>query len=203
MKRGSPFHAAVNSAFARSRAQPPKDGVAGRARPIRIHPLALAFVVGFPGAIGAIALLAAMPRSGQDDGAFPLGVGLLALAAVLLILGVRSAVWVGPDALSVRFFGLRFTTVRFDEITSATFGMAFPSISFAIVLTDRRGRKALVHANWWRDETTVVTAVCRALVRYDMPMDRSTARIVSQVLRIRRPRAQITHHGLLRKDRTW
>jgi hypothetical protein len=163
----------------------------------------LAFVVGFPSAIGTLALVAALSRAGTSDNAFPLAMAAFALAAVLLILGARSALCVGPHDVTVRFFGLRSTAIRFHEVTAATFGMAFPSLSYAITLTDRRGRKVLVHANWWRDETVVLPLVCRALVDNDVPMDRSTARIVARVLGVKRPRAQIIHRALLRKDRTW
>ena len=160
-------------------------------------------MVGFPGLIGATMVAAAFSRSGVADGAFVPGVVLLAVGGVLLILGLRSVIFVGHDELTVRFFGARATTVRFQDLTSASITMTFPSISFAMALTDRAGRKALVHANWWRDEPSVVLPLCRALIEFDVPMDRSIARVVSKLLRVQRPKARIIHHGLLRKDRTW
>jgi hypothetical protein len=105
--------------------------------------------------------------------------------------------------VTVRFFGLRGTTVRFDELLAATFSMTFPTISFAITLRDRTGRKAVVHANWWRDEGMATVPILSALVEHEVAMDRTTARIVSQVLRVARPAATIVHRGLIRKDRTW
>jgi len=93
--------------------------------------------------------------------------------------------------------------VRLDELDSATFAMLFPSISYVISLADRRGRKARIHANWWRDEAAFMPPICRALVDHDVAMDRTTARIVSRVLRIKRPAARIVHRALLRRDRTW
>jgi hypothetical protein len=169
----------------------------------RLHPGSLAFVVGFPGLIAAAMLGAAFSRSGVTDGAFAPGLALVAGAAVLLVLGLRSVISVGPDDLTVRFFGVRATTIALREIASATLEMAFPSISFAMVLRDQAGRKVLVHANWWRDEASVMLPVYRALVEFDVAMDRSTARVVSKVLKVKRPKAGIVHHGLLRKDRTW
>jgi len=191
MRRGTLLHAACRSAFARSPGRLAADETGQQ----RLHPAALAFVVGFPGVVGTLALVAALSRSGIRDGAFPLAAGAIVIACALLILGVRSRLSMRDDRLTVRFFGLRSTTVLFRELKSATFGVAFPSISYAIALTDRGGRKALIHANWWRNESAVVTAVCRALVEYDVPMDRPTARVVSQVLRVKRPRqpSVITH----------
>jgi hypothetical protein len=202
MRRGALLHTAFRSAFARSQGGPPIGAAVGGSS-LRIRGAALVFVVGFPAAIGALALIAAVSRSGPSDGAFALGVGLLAAAGVLLALGLRSVLSVGEGALTVRFFGLRSTTVRFRDLRSATFGMAFPSISYAIALADRNGQKALVHSNWWRNESSVLVPVCRAIVDFDVPMDRSTARVVSQVLKVKRPKAQIIHRALLRKDRTW
>jgi hypothetical protein len=151
MRRGSAFHPAVRSAFSRAASEPIARGPGGTVA-TRISPYALAFVAGFPGAIGGLALAAAMSRAGLSDGAFALGVGLLLLAGCLLVLGLRSVLVVGPDRVTARFFGLRGTSVRFDRLTSATFGMTFPSISYGIALIDRVGRKAIVHANWWQDE---------------------------------------------------
>jgi hypothetical protein len=202
MKRVPPALAAASTAFAWSRRGAPHAGPHGDTK-LHIHPAALAFVVGFPGFIGAVALIAALSRSLPDDGALPMGVGFLGLAAVLLVLGVRSVLSVRQDRLTVRFFGLRSTTIQFTELRSATFVMTFPSISFAIALADRTGRKAVVHANWWQDEASAVAPICRALVKWDVPMDRSTARIVSKILKVKRPKARIIHHGLLRNDRTW
>jgi hypothetical protein len=42
-----------------------------------------------------------------------------------------------------------------------------------------------------------------AIVAGDAAMDRMTARIVSEILGITRPKARIVHRALLRKDRTW
>jgi hypothetical protein len=199
MRRGSPLHVAFASAFARSLGRVPS--AVGRRQ--RLHPGALAFVVGFPGLIGAAMVWAAFSRSGVNDGAFAPGVVLLTIAGVLLILGLLSVISVGRDDLTVRFFGLRATNVRFQDLTSATVTMTFPSISFAMALTDRSGRRAVVHANWWREEASIVLPVCRALVEFDVPMDRSIARVVSKLLKIHRPKARIIHHGLLNNDRTW
>jgi hypothetical protein len=204
MKRASTTTLAAGSAFVRA-------GVAARgsedARPttvrLRIHPAALAFVAGFPGVIGLLAIAASLGRSVPDDGARPLGIGLLLIAALLLVLGSRSRLVVTPDAVTVRFFGLRGTTVRFAEIATATFAMTFPSISYAITLTDKRGRKAIVHANWWRREGSATVQIFRALVEGNVAFDRTTARIVGRVLGVKRPKATIVHHGLFRKDRTW
>lgn len=166
--------------------------------------MGLAFVAGFPAFLGGcIAIARWIEPTTATPGEPPVGQVLLALAAVLLLLGLRSFLRVEDEAITVRFYGLRSTTLRLDELAAATFVMAFPSISYAISLTDQRGRKALVHANWWRDESIAMLAVSRALVQHDVPMDRSTARIVARVLRIKRPKARIIHHALLRKDKTW
>ncbi|HEY7591325.1 MAG TPA: hypothetical protein VH723_10045 [Candidatus Limnocylindrales bacterium] len=159
-------------------------------------------MAGFPAAIGVLALIGYLSRSPRD-GALPVAMAFLALAGVLLVLGRRSFLRFDDESITVRFFGLRSTTLRFNELAAATFGMAFPSISYAISLVNGRRRKVLVHANWWRDEAIAVAVVCRALLRCDVPMDRSTARIVGKVLRVKRPRARIVHRALLYKDRTW
>ena len=190
---------AVATAFTRSRGRAAFDGAPRQ----RLHPGAIALVAGFPGIVGAALVLAAFSRSGTSDGAFLPGVVILGVAAILLVLGLRSVALVEGDRLTVRFYGLRSTTVRLDELTSATFGMAAPSISYAITLKDRLGRKVLVHANWWRREGPIVRPVLQALLDHDVPMDRSTARIVQMVLEVPRPDARIVHHGLINKNRTW
>jgi hypothetical protein len=81
--------------------------------------------------------------------------------------------------------------------------MSFPSISYGLVLVDGQGRKVTVHANWWQGEVEAIRRICRALLQHDVPMDRSTARVVSQALRVKRPKARIVHRALFRKDRTW
>ena len=202
MRRGSAFHAAARSAFARAAREPTAPATDGLVR-TSISPYALAFVAGFPGAIGGLALAAAMSRTGVTDGAFPLGAGLLLLAGFLLALGIRSVLDVGPDSVMARFFGLRGTTVAFNRLASATFGMTFPSISFGIALVDRDGRKVIEHANWWRDEAEVMRPIFRALVDHDIAMDRTTARVVSKTLGIPRPKPRKLHHSWFRHDRTW
>lgn len=202
MKRGSPHHVAFGSAFGSSIGATRIPSTAAGVRGSISRP-AIAFVAGFPGVIGALALVAAFSRSGTRDGAFALGVALLGVAAVLLVLGLASTVSIASDEFTVRFFGIRRTTVRLSEIESATFRMAFPSISYALVLTGVGGRKALFHANWWRNEGPILGAIGRALLDRDVSMDRSTARIVSRALGVRRPKARILHHGLVRHERTW
>src|SRR5947209_15128702 len=96
MRRRTPVHAAAVSAFARSLGRQP----AAIDNESRLQPAALAFVVGFPGLVGAVALLAALSRSGVDDGAFPMAVALLAVAGVFLALGLRSVAVVGRDGLT-------------------------------------------------------------------------------------------------------
>ena len=49
----------------------------------------------------------------------------------------------------------------------------------------------------------ILEILLQALVDRDVALDRSTARIVSRVLGVKRPKARIIHRGLLRKDRTW
>jgi hypothetical protein len=49
----------------------------------------------------------------------------------------------------------------------------------------------------------MLATVARGLFDADVPMDRLTARIVSRTLRVKRPKARIIHHALLRRDRTW
>jgi hypothetical protein len=198
------MHAATTTAFASTRRGPASSISSPAVVRLRIHPAAITFVSGFPGGIGLVGVLAALSRGRAfDDGGIFVGYLPLVVGAVLLVLGLRSFLRVGPDDVTVRFYGLRRTTVRFRELRSGTFGMAVPSISFAITLTDRNGRKALVHANWWRGEDAAIRPVLRALLEHSVPMDRTIARLVSQVLKVKRPRVQIVHHGLFRKDRTW
>jgi hypothetical protein len=204
VKRGTSTQFAVGSAFvgaarkvARSSAPPPASVRLG------LHPGGLAFVAGFPGLIGVTALGVSVTRSIPEDGARPLGIITLVVAGALLALGLGSRLVVTPEFVSVRFFGLRSTTVRFADLVSATFSMAFPSISFAITLRDRFGRRAIIHANWWHHEGQATVPILRAIAARRVPVDRSTARIVGQVLSGPRPVASIVHHGLIRKDRTW
>jgi hypothetical protein len=204
MKRGSTTEVAAGSAFVRAgqkalrKVGPPSSTVR-----LRIHPAALAFVAGAPGLIGATSLLATALEPVPNDGRPVFGIVLLAVAVLLVGLGLASRLVVSPDGVTVRFFGLRSTTVRFDELVAATFSMTFPAISYAITLRDRAGRKAVVHANWWRDEGMATVPTLRALVEAEVAMDRTTARIVSQVLGVARPAATIVHRGLIWKDRTW
>ena len=128
---------------------------------------------------------------------------LIVVAGCLFVLGLRSFLVVSPEGVTVRFFGIRTTAVRFDQLTSATFGMAFPSISHAITLRDADGRKALVHSNWWNGEREAVRPICRAILDLEVPVDRSTARTIAMVLRVKRPTAMIVHRGVIRRDRTW
>jgi hypothetical protein len=202
VKRDSPLRAAARTAFSKSSGSVDDRDRTGTIR-TSIGVRALAFVVGFPGVLGLVAMWVALSRQGVNDGAFPLAVGSLALAGLLLVLGALSSLSVGPGRLTVRFFGLRATSVRFDELAEATFGMAWPSISFAITLRDRHGRTAVVHANRWRDEAIVMRRVCQALYERDVAMDRSTARIVAATIRVKRPKARILHHAIFRRDRTW
>ena len=127
----------------------------------------------------------------------------VAAAIVLLVTGLRSEARVTSDALSVRFFGLRTTAIRFDDLRSMTFAMTFPSISLALILEGRSGRRIRIHANWWQDEGAIVRPVCRQVLERDVALGRSAARVVSEVLGIARPAATIIHRGWLRKGRTW
>jgi hypothetical protein len=154
-----------------------------------------------PGALGAIALAAAIGRSGTEDGAFPLAVGALLIAASLLVLGLWSRLSVTREDLTVRFFGIRSTSVRFDQLVSSTFGMTLPSISFGLALQDHRGARVVVHANWWQDEKVVLSLVCRRLLEHDVPMDHETAVVVARTLGVPEPPARIIRRPLLRRDR--
>lgn len=203
-KRSTPHIAAAQAAFRHAReVDYEAEGASIAPLVVRIRRPAIAFVAGFPSAIGGIALAAALGRGGAGDGALPLGVGLLVTGAVLLVLGATSRLRLDDVGLTVRFFGLRSTRVDLADLSSATFGMTFPSISFAIALKDRMGRTARVHANWWRREQTIMKAVLRRLLDDDVAMDRGTARIVAQTLGVKRPKARVVHRALLRRDRTW
>jgi hypothetical protein len=81
--------------------------------------------------------------------------------------------------------------------------MSFPSISYGLALVDGQGRRVTIHANWWQGEGDAIRRIASALLQYDVPMDRSTARVVSHALGVKRPEARIVHRGLFRKDRTW
>jgi hypothetical protein len=200
VKRLSAYNAAAKSAFGRSRGA---AVVSSRTGEFRLRPTWVLFVAGFPGAFGLLAATAAFSRGGTSDGAFPLAMVALAGSVALLALGLASRLATTDDRLTVRFYGFRSTAVRFAELTSATFGMAFPSLSFAITLTDRNRTKATVHANWWDKEATILRVVFTELLRNDVSMDRATARVVSQTLGVKRPKPRIVHHALLRKGRTW
>jgi hypothetical protein len=201
MKRRSTTERAVRSAFARTSKGPPDTfQTASITTPIR--PWWLAGVAGFPAVVGGLMVFLAIERGVPDSPAVLVGTLLFLGALALLVLGLRSFLTLDRNQLTVRFYGIRSTTVRLDELDSATFAMLFPSISYVMTLADRNGRKARIHANWWRDEATFMPPICRSLVEHDVAMDRMTARIVSRVLKVKRPNARVVHHALLRKDRT-
>jgi hypothetical protein len=203
MKRGTTTVRAVRSAFARS---VPRPGIV-EPMPVvartRLHPWALAFVVGFPLTIGALVIGFNVNRQFDLTGIIVLGVLPTIGALLLLVLGLRSEARVNANEVSVRFLGIRTTTVRFDDLRGVTFEMAFPSISFALVLKDVTGRTVRIHANWWRDERIVVRPICRRVLELGVPLDRSAARVVAEVLGVKRPKATIVHHALFNKNRTW
>jgi hypothetical protein len=161
----------------------------------------LLLLTAMPATLGLIAHAAAFSRSGTTDGAFPLGVVAMTGAASLLLLGLRSRLSIARNQLTVRFFGLRSTTVEFEHVKSATYGMTFPSISLGMTLKDHQGKRAVVHANWWREEPTVIALVAQQLLERDIAMDEATASIVARTLRVPRPAARIMHRPLLRRDR--
>jgi hypothetical protein len=201
MKRDTRPQFAASTAFAKSIGA--TDDASPQSVRLRIHRSWLAFVVGFPATTGALILWSGLSHEGADPTVVPIGLVLLAGSAALLVLGVRSYVRLEEGRLTSRFFGIRSTTVRLDQLVGATFAMLFPSISYVITIEDREGRKARVHANWWSNEQTLMNPLARALVEGDVAMDRTTARIVSKILRIKRPKARIVHRGLIWKDRTW
>jgi hypothetical protein len=202
VKRRSTTELAVRSAFARSSKGRP-DASPTASITTRIRQWWLTGVAGFPAVVGGLMVFFALERGVPDSSAVVVGTVLLLGAFALLVLGLRSFLTLDGNQLTVRFYGIRSTTVRLDELDSATFAMLFPSISYVITLADRNGRKARIHANWWRDESTFMPPICRSLVEHDVALDRMTARIVSRVLKIKRPKARVVHHALLRKDRTW
>ena len=202
MRRRSTTELAVRSAFARSSKGPP-DASSTASITTRIRPWWLIGVAGFPAVVGGLMVFFALERGVPDASAVVVGTMLLLGAFALLVLGLRSFLTLDGNQLTVRFYGIRSTMVRLDELDSATFAMLFPSISYVITLADRSRRKARIHANWWHDEATFMPPICRSLVEHDVALDRMTARIVSQVLKIKRPKARVVHHALLRKDRTW
>jgi hypothetical protein len=170
----------------------------------RLQRFAIGFVAGFPGLIGLAGILAAFSRTGVDDLAFRFGLVCLVAAAALLILGLRSFITVDDARLAVRFYGIRTTRIRWDEMASATFGMLPPpSISFAITIRPRRGRKAIFHANWWRRESEILARVARQIVDRGVAVDRDTARILGHALDVPPPDATIIHRALVRRHRTW
>ena len=201
MKRVTRSQFAASTAFAQSIGAAP-DSSAESVK-LRVHRSWLAFVVGFPALTGGLIVWSGLIHEGADPTVLPIGLVLLAGSAALLVLGIRSYVRLEDGRLTSRFFGIRSTTVRLDQLVGATFAMLFPSISYVITLEDREGRKARIHANWWSKEQTLMTPLARALVEGDVAMDRTTARIVSKILRIQRPKARIVHRGLIWKDRTW
>jgi hypothetical protein len=196
-RKTTPYDVARATAFVDvAPTERPVGGVRSRVRPVACLVLAT-----MPGALGALALFGAFTRTGTSDGAFPLAVASLLIAALLLVLGLRSRLSADRELIWVRFFGLRGTAVRFDDLVSATFGMTFPSISFGVTLKDHHGKRVVVHANWWRDEPAVVAFVAQRLLERDVPMDRDTAALVARALGVRRPEVRIVHRPLLRRDR--
>ena len=166
----------------------------------RVKPVACLVLAAMPGALGVLALFGAFTRTGTSDGAFPLAIASLLIAALLLVLGLRSRLSADMDVLWVRFFGIRGTAVRFDDLVSATFGMTFPSISFGMTMKDGHGKRVVVHANWWRDELSILAFISQRLLEHDVPMDRDTAALVARALGVPAPEVRIVRRPLLRRD---
>ena len=170
----------------------------------RLQRFAIGFVAGFPGLVGLAGIVAAFTRAGVDDLAFRFGAVCVVAAATLLILGSRSFIAVDEEGLAVRFYGIRTTRIRWEEMASATFGLLPPpSISFAITIRPRRGRKVIFHANWWRRESEILARVARQIVDRGVAVDHGTARIVGHALDVPPPGTRIIHRALFRRDRTW
>ena len=106
-----------------------------------------------------------------------------------LVLGVRSRLVADDETISVCFFGLRSSSVAWREVVAATYFMAFPSISFAVTLRTRSGRRLLVHWYWWRKEREIARLMARQLLRYGAEFDEVTASIVSRELHVPPPLA--------------
>ena len=201
MKSNDSYDAALQTAFRPGGSS--SDEPAVTSVRVRLHGGAIAFVAGFPGLVGVVSLWSAMSDPGDGGGAWTLAAGTLSTATLLLILGLASFLALDEAGVTVRFFGFRSTRVRFDELVAATFGMAFPSISFSLALNDSRGRTARIHANWWRRELDIVPAVLRELLSRDVAMDRQTAALVALTLKVKAPTARIVHRALLNRDKTW
>lgn len=201
MTRQDPYAVALSTAFrpGDGRRKLPQAARFG----VRLNPYAIAFVAGFPGLVGGTMLVAALSRTGTSDGAFPVGAVLLVAAGALLVLGLRSYLALDDHGVTVRFYGIRATRVRFEELVAATFGMAFPSISFSIALKGSRDRTARIHANWWRREREIMAVVLGELLDRDVAMDRQTAAIVAKTFKVEAPRPRIVHRALFNRDKTW
>ena len=109
--------------------------------------------------VGLIALAALIAAAdGNPIGLFP--AAILGLFAVLLaLLAALSRIFVDSDVLDVRFFGLRATRIPWEAIERVSFGMAFPSVSYAMSIRSKDGRELKVHLNWWRRESELLSVV--------------------------------------------
>jgi hypothetical protein len=128
----------------------------------------------------------------------PIVLGLLATSLVLIVLTRGSVLRMDRDAVSVRFLSIHSTTIFWRDLTAATYGMFFPSVSFGIRLREASGRQVAIHAGWWEREEAIFTYVARRLLDLQVPMDEGTALIVASATGAPAPPAKIEPRPILR-----
>lgn len=136
----------------------------------------------FPAAFLAFAALAfSAPAVDGREIAMPVVIGLLVIAAGLVLLALMSRLVRDDEGIDVRFFGLRSRAIRWDEVVAATFGMSFPSLAFGIWLADRGGRRVRLHFGYWNDEKRLLSIVAPRILQAGPDMDAQTAEILARV----------------------
>jgi len=124
-------------------------------------------------------------------------VGLLLASAGLFVLAVFSSLTVDEQGLNVRLFSLREGRVSWNRLTTARYGMSFPSLALGITLTEIGGRRARLHFGYWADEDRLLALVAHRLLGAAPEMDAETAQIVALVTGTPAREARLRHVFLL------
>jgi hypothetical protein len=129
------------------------------------------------GLVALAALIAAMDKS--PNGVAPaVFIGLFAL--LLAVLAAGSRVLADASALDVRFFGLRSTRLQWETIERVSFGMAFPSVSYAMTISAADGREAKVHLNWCERESALLGILFDQLEARQIAVDGDVAALMKR-----------------------
>ena len=128
-------------------------------------------------------------------------VGLFLASAGLFLLAVWSSLTVDEQGLKVRLFSLHEDHVSWNRLTTARYGMSFPSLALGITITEIDGHRARLHFGYWANEDRLLALVAHRLLGAAPEMDVETAHIVALVTGTPARDAQLRHAFLLDRRR--